>query len=111
MAKLVDIFTDKAIRALTKPGRHPDGNGLYLYVAPWGSKSWVQRIVVNGRRRDIGLGSYPLVSLAKARDLAADNRSPPSPRAGTPSLRGVRPRRRPAILPPPSPPSPKWRSA
>ena len=68
-------FTDKGIKALTKPGRYPDGDGLYLYVAPGGTKSWVQRIVVNGRRRDIGLGPYPLVGLAKARDLAADNRA------------------------------------
>ena len=68
-------FTDKGIKALTKPGRHPDGDGLYLYVAPAGTKSWVQRIVVNGRRRDIGLGSYPTVSLAQARLLSADNRA------------------------------------
>ena len=68
-------FTDKGIQALTKPGRHPDGDGLYLYVAPGGTKSWVQRIVVNERRRDIGLGSYPTVSLAQARLLGADNRA------------------------------------
>ena len=68
-------FTDKGIQALTKPGRHPDGDGLYLHVAPAGTKSWVQRIVVNGRRRDIGLGPYPTVSLAQARLLSADNRA------------------------------------
>ena len=34
MAKLTDIFTDKEIRALSKPGRHRDGDGLYLYIAP-----------------------------------------------------------------------------
>ena len=68
-------FTEKGIKALTKPGRHRDGDGLYLYIAPGGTKSWVQRIVVNGNRRDIGLGPYPLVGLAKARDLAADNRA------------------------------------
>lgn len=65
----------KGIDALSKPGRHRDGDGLYLYIAPAGTKSWVQRIVVNGRRRDIGLGPYPLVGLAKARDLAAGNRA------------------------------------
>ena len=68
-------FTDKGIKALTKPGRHPDGDGLYLHVAPGGTKSWVQRIVVNGKRRDIGLGPYPTVSLAQARSLGADNRA------------------------------------
>ena len=68
-------FTDQGIKALTKPGRHCDGDGLYVYVAPAGTKSWVQRIVVNGRRRDIGLGPYSTVSLAQARLLSADNRA------------------------------------
>jgi integrase len=41
-----------------KPGRHADGNGLYLIVKETGAKSWVLRVQVDGRRRDIGLGSY-----------------------------------------------------
>ena len=61
-------------KALKLPGRYGDGGGLYLYIAPSGSKSWVQRIVVHGRRRDIGLGSYPSVSLTAARDHAHRNR-------------------------------------
>ena len=68
-------LTSLAARALSKPGRHGDGDGLYLNVAPSGSKSWVQRIVIHGRRRDIGLGPYPAVSLARARAMAHDNRS------------------------------------
>jgi integrase len=40
-----------------KPGRHVDGGGLMLYVQPTGAKSWVLRIQINGRRRDVGLGS------------------------------------------------------
>ncbi len=56
------------------PGRHADGNGLYLYVRPSGKGQWVQRITIHGRRRDLGLGPYPLVSLADARDAALDNR-------------------------------------
>ena len=60
---------------LRDPGRHGDGDGLYLYIAPSGSKSWVQRIVVQGRRRDIGLGPYPAITLAKARSIAQDNRT------------------------------------
>ncbi len=59
---------------VTKPGRHGDGNGLYLLVKPTGAKSWVLRTVVRGRRCDIGLGGYPLVSLAEARAAAFDNR-------------------------------------
>ena len=60
-------------KALSKPGRH--GDGLYPNVARSGSKSWVQRIVIDGRRRDIGLGPYPAVSLAIARSMAHTNRS------------------------------------
>ena len=68
-------LTALSAKTLSKPGRHGDGDGLYLTVAPAGSKSWVQRIVVHGRRRDIGLGPYPTVSLARARDIAQTNRA------------------------------------
>ena len=56
------------------PGRHCDGNGLYLYVQPSGARSWVQRLVIRGRRRDFGLGSVQLVTLAEAREKARANR-------------------------------------
>ena len=62
------------VRAINKPGRYADGDTLFLYVAPGGTKSWVQRLTINGRRRDIGLGGWPLVTLADARDKAIDNR-------------------------------------
>ena len=78
----------------TKPkGRHPDkalsaafvrhcprledtrtGNGLYLFVQPSGTRSWIQRLVIRGRRRELGLGSVALVSLAEAREKALANR-------------------------------------
>jgi integrase len=54
-----------------EPGRHADGNGLYLIVDPNGARRWVLRTVVNGVRRDIGLGGCRLVSLSDARDEAA----------------------------------------
>lgn len=60
----------KRVKALKEPGRYADGNGLYLQVRPSGSKDWMLRIVVQGRRRDIGLGSETLVTLSDARDLA-----------------------------------------
>ena len=50
--------------------RHCDGQGLYLLVQPTGTRSWVQRLVVRGRRRELGLGSISLVSLAEAREKA-----------------------------------------
>ena len=71
MAKLTAL----SAKTLSKPGRHGDGDGLYLNVAPSSSKSWVQRIVIDGRRRDMGLGPYPAVSLARARAIAHDNRT------------------------------------
>ncbi len=67
-------LTAAKVKTLRDPGRYGDGVGLCLVVRPTGSKSWVQRVVVNGRRRDIGLGGYPTVTLAKARERAAANR-------------------------------------
>ena len=58
-----------------KPGRHSDGNGLYLLVSPAGSKSWVLRIQVDGRRRDFGLGALKEVSIAEAREKEGHNPS------------------------------------
>ena len=58
------------VRALKEPGRHADGNGLYLVVEPSGAKRWVLRTVVRGRRRDIGLDGLSLVPLAEAREKA-----------------------------------------
>ncbi len=52
------------------PGRHADGNGLYLFVQPSGTRSWIQRLLVRGRRRELGLGSVALVPLAEAREKA-----------------------------------------
>ncbi len=67
-------LTQAAVRALDRPGRHGDGATLYLHVAPGGTKSWVQRITIDGKQRDIGLGPWPLVPIAEARELATDNR-------------------------------------
>ena len=53
---------------------YSDGGTLFVRVAPGGSKQWVQRLTVKGRRRDIGLGGYPLVSMADAREAAFNNR-------------------------------------
>ncbi|MCV2892232.1 tyrosine-type recombinase/integrase [Lentibacter sp. XHP0401] len=55
-------------------GKYSDGDGLMLIVTNTGSKRWGQRLVIRGKRRDLGLGSYPLVSLAQARVAASQNR-------------------------------------
>ena len=67
-------LTVAKVRSLSKPGLHGDGGTLYLCVASGGSKSWVQRLTIQGKRRDIGLGGFPLVTLAEARDEAFQNR-------------------------------------
>ena len=57
-------------------GKHHDGGGLGLFLRadPDGSKFWIQRITVNGKRPELGLGSFPTVSLAQAREAAWKNK-------------------------------------
>ena len=78
-------LTVAKLRTLSKPGMYGDGGTLYLRVAPAGSKSWIQRLVIDGKRRDIGLGGFPLVTLTEAREIAFDNRT-----AGTPGRQPAR---------------------
>lgn len=68
-------LTPLKVKSIKAPGRHADGGGLYLEVDPPsgnkpGPKRWVLRLVAQGRRRDMGLGSVELVTLAEARDEA-----------------------------------------
>ena len=63
-------LTSAKVRNLTEPGRLTDGSELYLIVDPSGAKRWLQRVVVNGKRADIGLGSHRLVSLDETLDEA-----------------------------------------
>ena len=67
-------LTAAKIKNISDPGMYGDGGTLYLRVAPGGSKSWIQRLTIEGKRCDIGLGGYPLTSLAEARDKAFENR-------------------------------------
>ena len=67
-------ITAAEVKSTTKPGMHRADDTLYLCVKPSGRRSWIQRVVVNGRRHSLGLGPYPVVTLAEARDLALDNR-------------------------------------
>ena len=57
-----------------KPGRYTDSRGLMLVVKPSGAKSWVLRYQVAGKRRDMGLGPWPDVSLAMAREKTLEAR-------------------------------------
>lgn len=68
-------LTDTRIRGDLKAGRYGDGGGLYLEVAPGGTKSWLFMWKVNSKRRAIGLGAYPAVPLASARAKVAKAKS------------------------------------
>lgn len=71
------LETDAALRGKNmEPGRYRVDKALYLNVTPQGSKSWVLRVVANGKRRELGLGSYPDLSLADAREEAGRYRKP-----------------------------------
>jgi integrase len=58
----------KQVDHLHKPGRHPDGDGLYLQITPTGVKSWVLRFERNGHERMLGLGTLRDFSLKEARE-------------------------------------------
>ena len=58
------------VRNASEPGHYSDGNCLYLVIGDDGSRKWVQRLTIHGRRHDLGLGSQRLVTLAEAREEA-----------------------------------------
>lgn len=63
------------VKRLSEPGRHAVGGippGLSLNITETGARSWIFRVTVGRNRRHIGLGSYPEVSLAEARELALE---------------------------------------
>ena len=62
------------VRTVTEPGRYLDGQGLNLLVTKTGGRCWIQRLTIGGRRRELGLGGYPVVTLAQARDQALANK-------------------------------------
>lgn len=85
MPKKVRELSATEVRRLThatsKDGKeytalHPVGGvaGLLLQVAPTGARSWIYRTMVGGKRRNIGLGAFPDIPLAEARNKARDTR-------------------------------------
>ena len=67
-------LTAARVRTEKRPGRYHDGQGLYLQVDPSSARRWLQRVVIRGKRTDLGLGGWPLVSLNAAREKALENR-------------------------------------
>ena len=68
-------LTAARVKSMAKSGKFADGGGLYLIVQRGGSKSWMLRTTIDGKRREIGLGAYPTITLAKARERAQENRT------------------------------------
>ncbi len=62
------------LKKLTRPGRYVDGDGLHLHVRAPDRRAWVFRYTRRGKTRDLGLGPYPDVGLAEARQAAAEAR-------------------------------------
>ena len=100
----VNRLTNAAVKAATcippdshdpskrpAPARFFDGGGLILSVTASGSKVWVQRLTIDGERHDYGLGSWPAVTLAKAREVARRNAAAAHDYRWA-ALRGERPR-------------------
>ncbi len=56
------------------PGKHPDGQGLWLVKRGKDAGKWILRVVIAGKRREMGLGRWPDVSIAEARERAATAR-------------------------------------
>jgi integrase len=74
MARTLNKLNDKTAKAAL-PGKYSDGGGLWLHKRKDGGAQWVLRVHVQGRRREMGLGSYPEISLKQARKDAEQARA------------------------------------
>jgi integrase len=74
MARQVNRLTARTVATIRTPGRHADGNGLYLVVDPSGARRWLYLFRWQGKLKEMGLGGTTLVSLAEARSRAAEAR-------------------------------------
>ena len=68
-----NVLSAAKVKTLTAQGTYTDGATLTLRVSDTGNKRWVQRIAIDGKQRNIGLGAYPAVGLAEARTKAQEN--------------------------------------
>jgi integrase len=74
MARGEKKLTPLKVSAIKEPGMYGDGLGLWLQVSPTKTKSWVFRFMLNGKSREMGLGSIHTFSLAEAREKARECR-------------------------------------
>jgi integrase len=74
MARTVGRLKALEIPRIREPGLYADGGGLYLQVGGGGTRSWTYRFMLNGKAREMGLGSLSVVSLSEARRKAGEAR-------------------------------------
>lgn len=74
MGRQLKRLSARTVATLTTPGRHNDGEGLYLTISAAGAKSWLYLFRWQGKLKEMGLGGVSTVSLADARDKASDAR-------------------------------------
>src|SRR3954452_9464954 len=74
MARQTKRLSARSVATITKPGRHADGEGLYLVVDPSDAKRWLFLFRWGGKLKEMGLGGLGAVSLAEAREKAAEAR-------------------------------------
>src|SRR5438309_10032148 len=70
----INRLNARAVATITKNGRHADGGNLYLSISPNGGRRWVFLFRWHGKPTEIGFGSARDVTLARARELAAEAR-------------------------------------
>jgi len=70
MARSINRLSAIKVSKISVPGMHADGGGLNLQVTKSGSKSWIYRFMINGKAREMGLGPFPTITLAGAREAA-----------------------------------------
>jgi integrase len=74
MARLFGKLSAREVAKQTRPGLYGDGGGLTLQITPSGAKSWLFRFMIAGKAHGMGLGPVHAVSLADARQKAAEAR-------------------------------------
>src|SRR6516164_2932769 len=74
MARQINRLTARTVAAITEVGRHADGGNLYLSISTNGGRRWVFLYRWHAKPTEIGLGSARDVTLARARELAAQAR-------------------------------------
>jgi integrase len=74
MSSSLHRLTVRQIETVKKPGRLADGGGLYLRITAAGTKSWVYRTVARGKQAEVALGLSTALTLAAARQRAAEIR-------------------------------------